>query len=180
MKSVELVILVGIQASGKTTYYRRHLAGDYLHVSLDNWRGSSSVRSREREAILAGLKSAADSGGKIRGVVVDNTNTTAGTRHRYFVLAEEFSAQTGCQVALSAYFFDADLESCLARNAARPADTPVGTGYFVPPAAIRSFHARLEPPELGEGFTQLLRVRIADGGDFDVAEQAAPGGAGTS
>ena len=38
----ELVILVGLQASGKTTFYRRRLSGTHRHVSKDNF-----PRSRE-------------------------------------------------------------------------------------------------------------------------------------
>ena len=171
MEKAELLILVGIQASGKTTYCRQHLAGGYLHVSLDNWRGKGNVRGKEHRAILEALSAAAaDSAGDIRGVVVDNTNTTAATRRRYFDYAAEFAAAAGREVRMIAYFFDADLESCLQRNAQRPADAPAGTPYFVPPEAIRRFQARLRPPDHGEGFEKIFRVRIADGGRFEVEE----------
>lgn len=175
MEAIELIVLVGIQASGKTTYYRRHLEGEYLHVSLDNWRGKGNVRGKEREAILAGLASAAESGGKVRGVVVDNTNTTARTRRRYFDMGAEAAARTGRDVRLTAYFFDADLASCLRRNAQRPADAPAGVPYFVPPAAIAGFQDRLQPPGYGEGFAQIRRVRITEDG-FAVEDVPRPRG----
>jgi len=175
VQPLELVILVGIQASGKTTFFRRHLAERHVHVSLDNWRGKGGVRRREHEAILAGLHEAAGSGGRLRGVVVDNTNTTAATRQRYFDCARRFSAETRLPVRVRAYFFDADLEGCLARNAARPADAAVGTPYYVPPVAIRAFAARLQPPAREEGFDEILRVRIAGEGQFQV-EPVGPDG----
>lgn len=168
MKTVELVILVGIQASGKTTFYRRRLEGEYVHVSLDAWRGKGNVRGKEYRAILAGLRAAAEESGQIRGVVVDNTNTTAETRRRYFEYAAEFSRQAGCEVRAVAYFFDADLKSCLERNTRRPKDAPAGTGYFVPPAAIASFHRRLEPPTYAEGFAGIYRARITQDGQFEI------------
>lgn len=174
MEAIELVILVGIQASGKTTYYRRHLEGEYLHVSLDNWRGKGNVRRKEREAILAGLASAAESGGKLRGVAVDNTNTTINTRRRYFDVAGEFTAAAGKPVSLTAYFFDADLAGCLKRNAQRPADAPPGVPYFVPPAAIAGFMNRLQPPSHEEGFARVRRVRISDDGEFAVEDVPRP------
>ena len=167
MNHLELVILVGIPASGKTTYYRRRLAGDYLHVSLDNWRGKSNVRGKERKAIFDALAAAGDSGGKIRGVVVDNTNTTEATRQRYFDYAAESARITGRAVRVVAYFFDEDLESCLARNSPRPADTPPGTPYFVPPEAIRRFAHMLQPPRREEGFEKIFRLRINADGQFD-------------
>ncbi len=170
METLDLVILVGIQASGKTTYYRRHLRGEYLHVSLDNWRGKGNVRAKEHGAILEALASAGGSGGRVRGVVVDNTNTTSATRRRYFDYAAEFSRDSGRGVRLVAYFFDADLESCLARNADRPKDAPVGTPYYVPPEALEKFQGMLQPPAHEEGFEKVFRVRIAEDGAFDVTE----------
>ena len=173
MQELELLILVGIPASGKTTFYRRRLAGEYAHISLDNWRGKSNVRAKEREAILSALAAAA-SDASMRGVAVDNTNTTPRTRQRYFETARQFADSTGRAVALTAYFFDADLKGCLARNAHRPKDPPPGEGYFVPPAAIASFHARLERPTHAEGFARIVRVSIAEGGDFEVADVPPP------
>lgn len=169
MKTVELAILVGIQASGKTTFYRRRLEGNYAHVSLDNWRGKGNVRTKERQAIRAGLAAAAEAEAAIRGVAVDNTNITVETRRRYFDCAAEFARQARCRVRVVAYFFDADPQACLRRNAPRPKDAPPGTGYFVPPAAIRSFHRRLEAPTHREGFDTIFRVRIAED-DFAVEE----------
>jgi len=168
MHSVDLMILVGIQASGKTTFYRQCLADSYIHVSLDNWRGKSGVRSKEHAAILAGLRAAAEGIGNPRGVVVDNTNTTAATRRRYFDYANEFSRESGFPVRVGAWYFDADLESCLRRNAQRPKDAPPGVDYFVPPGAIHAFRRRLEPPSYEEGFEEISHVRIRGDGSFEV------------
>jgi len=168
---VELIILVGIPASGKTTYFRRHLARRYAHVSLDNWRGKGNARRKEREAILEALSRAAELHASIRGVVVDNTNVTAGTRRRYFELAQAFRAQTHRPVKIIACFFDVPLEDCLRRNERRPKNPPVGEPYYVPPAAIHRFHVQLEPPSRAEGFDEVLRVRIAPDGRFRVRQQ---------
>jgi predicted kinase len=175
MEKLELVILVGIQASGKTTFYRRHMQGRYLHVSLDNWRGKGNVRGKEHEAILAGLRAAAE-GGQELGVVVDNTNITAAARKRYFDYAREFAGRTGLALRVLAYFFDADLQACLKRNEQRPAEVPAGTPYYVPAAAIRRFHSQLEPPTHQEGFAEVFRVRIADDGQFQVERLSRPAG----
>jgi len=172
--TVDLIVLVGIQASGKTTFYRRHLEADYSHVSLDNWRGKGNVRRKEHQAIMAALAAAAESSGKVRGVVVDNTNITAETRKRYFEYADEFSRGAGRPVQVIACFFDPDVQNCLDRNRQRPKDTPPGVPYHVPPAAIRSFHRRLEPPTHKEGFDEIFRVRITEEGGFLVEDAARP------
>ena len=170
MEPVELIVLVGIQASGKTTYYRQALQDRYIHVSLDNWRGKGNVRGKEYQAVLAGLGRAAASGGATRGVVVDNTSVTADTRHRYFDMAGEFALSAGQPVRVVAYYFDADLDSCLKRNRQRLADAPAGTPYFVPPDVIAGYRQRLQPPAKAEGFDEVLRVRIAEDGQFLVDE----------
>ncbi len=168
MNPVELVILVGIQASGKSTFYSRHLADRYLHVSLDNWRGKSSVRAKERQAILEGLAQAASPDSPLHGVAIDNTNTTAVTRRRYFECAAEFRAAEGTPVRVTAYFFDEPLSACLERNERRPPDAPVGTPYFVPPNVIRAYARQLQPPSYAEGFAEISRVVVGGDGQFAV------------
>ena len=189
MESVELVILVGIQASGKTMFYRQRLQDRYIHVSLDNWRGKGNVRGKERRAILEGLSAAAASAGKLRGVVVDNTNTTVQTRRRYFDYAREFAratpacaagstpaAREAAGVEVVCYWFDEPLKACLARNQQRPPDAPAGSPYFVPPAAIARFAGQMESPTYAEGFARIHRVRIVEAGAFVVEELPATEG----
>ncbi|HUU22603.1 MAG TPA: ATP-binding protein [Phycisphaerae bacterium] len=167
---IELIVFVGIPASGKSTFFRQRLAGRYVHVSLDNWRGKDNVRHKERCAIEAGLREAAEGQTGVCGVVVDNTNTTARTRQRYFEYARAAEASAGRPVTVIAYFFDADLAGCLRRNQQRPEEAPAGTPYFVPPAAIANFHRILEPPTREEGFARIVRVRIADEEGFVVED----------
>jgi predicted kinase len=174
MGKIELVILVGVQASGKTTFYWQRLAGRYLHVSLDNWRGKDNVRGKEQVAIAQALAEAAGSGGRLAGVVVDNTNITVATRRRYFEYAAAFAAGWGLPMRMVAYYFDSDLAGCQARNQGRPdpKEAPTGTPYYVPPAAIANFYHKLQPPTHAEGFEAIYRVKIAPDGEFSVEQTA--------
>jgi len=45
--TLELVVFTGLQASGKTSFYRHHLADTHAHVSKDAWptRATRSVAS---------------------------------------------------------------------------------------------------------------------------------------
>jgi hypothetical protein len=63
----ELAVLIGLQASGKTTFYHRHLATTHAHVSKDLW---PNARRRERRQLAAVDALLADG----RDVAVDNTN----------------------------------------------------------------------------------------------------------
>ena len=63
-----------------------------------------------------------------------------------------------------AYWFDATLEECRRRNAAREGRKAV------PGVAIARTRARLEPPSTGEGFDEVHRVTLAPDGAFLVDE----------
>jgi predicted kinase len=65
--AAELVILVGLQASGKSTFFREQFAATHEHVSKDLLRNNRTRNRRQRELIEAALWAG-------RPVVVDNTN----------------------------------------------------------------------------------------------------------
>jgi hypothetical protein len=64
---VELVILVGLQASGKSTFFHEQFAATHEHVSKDLLRNNRNRNRRQRDLIEAALQAG-------RPVVVDNTN----------------------------------------------------------------------------------------------------------
>ncbi len=148
----EIVVFVGIQASGKTTFYRERLAGTHEHVSLDLLGRGGNVRRKEERQLESALSAGRD-------VVIDNTNTTRETRKRYFELARRHGA------LVVGYYFEEPLAACLERNARREA------AERVPEAALRAFQDRLEPPVRDEGFFRLFMVRIGRNA-FDVSEMS--------
>ena len=100
---MEAVVYVGVQASGKTTFYLAHFFRSHLRISLD------MLRTRYREAIL--LRACIEAK---QPFVVDNTNPTVAERARYLAPARAAGFRT------VAYYFPPDVEACLERNAARP------------------------------------------------------------
>ena len=70
---VELVILLGLQASGKSTFFRERFAATHEHVSKDLFRNNRNRNRRQRELVEAAL-------GAGCSVVVDNTNPTVQER----------------------------------------------------------------------------------------------------
>lgn len=136
----QAIIFIGIQASGKSTFYMENLSRyGYVHISLD------ALHTRHRESLL--LEECVE---KNSSFVVDNTNPEITDRQRYISKAKEHGYEV---VGL---FFQSVVKDCIARNEQRE--------NAVPPHAIPSTQNRLQLPSYSEGFDALYFVRIADNG----------------
>ncbi|HZR80105.1 MAG TPA: ATP-binding protein [Candidatus Binatia bacterium] len=142
---MEAVIFCGIQASGKTTFYRERFFDTHVRISLD------LVRTRRREDLLI----AACLAGR-QPFVVDNTNATVADRARYIEPARSAG------FAVVGYYFATDPRAAFDRNRKRPGRAAI------PAAGLFGTHKRLQPPTLEEGFRTLYRVEIAEGAGFRV------------
>lgn len=103
---VELVVLVGLQASGKSTFYRERFAGTHVLVSKDLMRSARNKARRQAREIEIALLSG-------RPVVVDNTNPGPAERAEALAIAQRLG------VRAVAYWFDSPLGAFLERNDAR-------------------------------------------------------------
>lgn len=142
---MELILFIGLQATGKSSFYRERFFGTHVRLNLD------MLKTRHREALLF----AACLAGKTP-LVVDNTNLTRLDRARYIpgAKAEGFTVR--------GYFFQSRVADSLARNATR-------TGKArVPDLAIRGASRQLEVPSLDEGFDSLQFVRLDGQNQFIV------------
>jgi predicted kinase len=129
---MEAVLLIGIQGSGKTTFYRERFADTHAHISLDVLK----TRGRERDALYGCLRNR-------QPFVIDNTNVRAAERAVYIAAAK----QAGFRVV--GYFFDVPLREALRRNARRE-----GAGK-IPPVGVVGTFKRQERPDVAEGFDEL-------------------------
>lgn len=136
----ELLVLVGLPGSGKTTLRDRHLDG-YEVLSKDN-RPGADRQIRELRALLKAGKS----------VVVDNTNASREERAPLLAVARAEG------VPARAVLIDTPEAEVRRRNAGR------GAGK-VPAVAINTIRKRLQPPATGEGFASVVRATPA-GDDF--------------
>ena len=146
------MVLVGLQASGKTTFARERFAATHVHVSKDLM---PNVRRKDRRQ--AALVGAALSAG--RSVVVDNTNPTPEERRPLIELGRAHGAR------VVGYFFATRVADAVARNERREGRARV------PLVGIYATAKRLQPPSPDEGFGALFRVRLVPGGGFAVAPQ---------
>ena len=144
---MEAAIFVGIQASGKSSFYRKQFFDTHLRINLD------MLKTRHRKRIL--LRACIEAK---QPFVVDNTNPTIEERARYI----EIARSGGFRVV--GYYFRSPLKEALTRNARR-------TGKArIPDKGILGTHKRLRVPRLEEGFDELYCVRMDGTGCFLVKE----------
>ena len=146
---MEAVIFCGIQAAGKSSFYRERFFRTHVRISLD------LLRTRHRERLF--LNTCLESGQRF---VVDNTNPTGAERAVYIAAAK--AKAKGFSVI--GYHFSSPLEDALRRNAAREGVERV------PDVALRATLAKFERPLFGEGFDSLYEVRLRPEG-FHVRER---------
>jgi len=131
-----LIIFVGLQGSGKTTWYHEHFAATHVHVSKD-----LMPNARNRDTRQLGQIDEALAGG--RSVVVDNTNPTVDSRAPLIALGRLHGAR------VIAVYFEAHVPTSLMRNRARQGKARV------PDVAIFRTKKQLVPPSLDEGFDEI-------------------------
>ena len=134
---MQLILFCGIQASGKSSYYKAHFADTHIRFNLD------MLRTRHREALLFHACLQAK-----QPCVIDNTNPTAAARAKYLAPARAAHFQS------IAYYFDTSFADALARNAARSGKARI------PDRAVIATHKQLKPPTIAEGFAAIYRVRL--------------------
>jgi predicted kinase len=133
---VQLIIFIGVQASGKSTYYQRHFAATHVHVSKDLMKNARNRDVRQTQMIEEALAAG-------KSVVVDNTNPTPVVRAPVIALGRKYSAR------LIAYVFDVPVKVAVARNRAREGKARV------PDVAIYVTAKKLVPPKFEEGFDEI-------------------------
>ncbi len=139
---MQTVIFIGIQATGKSSFYLEHFIDSHVRINLD------MLRTRNRESILmqACLKAK-------QSFVVDNTNLTREDRRRYIPAAIEHGFD------VLGYYFSSKLDEALERNQKRE--------RVVPERGVLAAYKRLELPSLDEGFTSLHYV-LQRNGTFEI------------
>lgn len=140
------MIMIGIQGSGKSTFYHKFLKDDFVRVNLD------TLRTRHREKLL--IEECVENK---KSFAVDNTNPTRLDRERYIPLAKA----AGYRIV--GYFMQSKIRECIKRNNKRQGKERV------PEGAIVSTSNKLEMPSYDEGFDELYFV-ANDGETMTISE----------
>ena len=131
-----IVILMGLQGSGKSTFYKTFLEGEFVRVNLD------TLKTRHREDLL--IEKSLENG---ESFAIDNTNPTRLERKKYIDIAKSHGYRT------VGYFLESKIRDCMARNALREGRARV------PEIAIAATSNKLEIPSYDEGFDELYFVK---------------------
>ena len=138
---MEAVIFIGIQGSGKSTFYKERFFRTHVRISLD------MLKTRRREQLLLDACVTAK-----QPFVIDNTNPTLEDRQRYI------AAATLARFKIVGFYFSSKVAEALQRNALRSGKERI------PERGVWGTAGRLVLPSLSEGFDALHYVKIEDGG----------------
>lgn len=139
---MQAVLFIGLQASGKSSFYKDRFFSTHVRINLDQ------LRTRHREQRLLSVCLETD-----LPFVIDNTNPTRRIRSAYIAAAR------AARYSVVGYYFQSRVEQCLTRNRLRPKP--------VPDVGILSTARTLERPAFDEGFDTLRYVRLTDSGFID-------------
>ena len=148
---MEMILFVGIQGSGKSSFYKERFYSSHLRINRD------MLKTKNREHRLA--QTCFDVQQRF---VLDNTSVTRAERAPYIAAARAAGFK------IIGYFFEATTREAIARNAKR-----TGTAK-IPVVGILGTYNRLEEPSLEEGFDELFVVRMNEKGEFSVEPKSKP------
>lgn len=144
---MEAVIFIGIQGSGKSSFYLERFYDTHVRINSDMLKTKHRLQLLFNACLGAG-----------QSFVLDNTNVTKAVRGEYIAR----SKAAGFRVL--GYYFRSDITSALARNSER-----IGAAR-IPDRGVLGTYKQLEIPEYAEGFDALYYVRIDPVGMFQVEE----------
>jgi len=131
---MEVVMLIGVAGSGKTTFCKKFLP-HHEHISLDNIQDHN--RREEFSLIEMNLKEG-------KNIVIDDTNLTRRIRHNHIMRIKKHNA------LIVGVFFDLSIQRIQLQNSRR--ERKLETHIL--------FHMKkqLEPPSYDEGFDYIQRI----------------------
>ena len=148
---MEMVLFVGIPATGKSTFYKLRFADTHVRINGDMLRGNNGC---ERDLIEACLKHG-------QPFVIDKMNFTQAHRTPYLERAKEMGfLRTG-------YYFQSKKAEALARNKNHDRQEK-----NLPDVAIYNAASKLELPSYEEGFDRLHYVRLDPPNGFGITKWA--------
>jgi predicted kinase len=145
---MEAIIFCGIQASGKTTFFKENFFKTHVHISLDLLK----TRNREDKFLEVCFQTQ-------QRFVVDNTNPTKVEREKYISKAKEHKYK------VIGYYFQSKLIESLERNSKRKGKENISE------IGVKATFKKLEVLDLEEGFDELYYVEIENDG-FTIKEWA--------
>jgi predicted kinase len=145
---LRIVVLVGLPASGKSTYLQQAGAIGLSSDAIRKWLANDETDQTIHDRVFQTLRYLLRHRLALRRPVtyIDATNLTPPERAPYIGIGKSY----GCEV--EAVFFDVPLDVCRARNA--------GRARVVPDEALVKMAERLVPPSVAEGFDRVTVLAL--------------------
>ena len=143
---MEAIIFCGIQASGKSSFYKARFFQSHVRISMDLLR----TRNRENKFLDICIDTQ-------QAFVVDNTNPTIEDRQKYI---EKAKAK---KYKIIGYYFKSSIEESIFRNEKREGKENI------PSIGIKATYTKLQLPSFSEGFDELYYVELNEN-DFEIKE----------
>lgn len=134
---MEAIIFCGIQASGKSSFFKERFFRSHMHLSLDLLR----TRHRLGKFMETCL-------GTQLPFVIDNTNPTRAEREQYI------SAAKARQYKVIGYYFKSVIGDALQRNSLRQGQE------LIPEKGLKATYNKLQLPVWEEGYDELYYVEL--------------------
>jgi predicted kinase len=142
---MQAIILMGIQACGKSTFYQHKFGLTHVRINLDMLK----TRHREQRLFETCLEIQ-------QPLVIDNTNPTKSDRQRYIEPSKQHKFR------IIGYYFESRVRDAIERNQQRP------IAQQIPDKGIAGTAKRLELPSYAEGFDELYYVKLLPPSQFAV------------
>ena len=133
---MEVIIMVGLLASGKKDYAKKHYP-KYKLISLSQIPNYD--RKKEQQLIIENLE-------RQNSIVIADINASEETRSKHISLAKKFKAKIIC------VHLDYPIPFVLHRNKMRE--------NMMPESAIYKWNSELNAPSYYEGFDEIIRVTL--------------------
>ncbi len=143
---MEAVLFIGIQATGKSTFYKQNFFNSHVRLSLD--------LLNTRNKLQRFLQTCLDTQSKF---VIDNTNPEVKDRLAFIDIAKQKKYK------VVGYYFNSSLEEALKRNSQRQGKARI------PDIGIKGCNKKLQLPTYSEGFDELYYVSILNN-EFIISE----------
>lgn len=144
---MELIIFVGVQGAGKSTFFMQHFFHTHMRINLD------MLKTKHREKLL--IQACFDAK---QPFVIDKTNPTVEDRAVYITQAREHHFK------VIAYCFDSNFDKALQRNNQRLGKQKI------PELGLKSVLKKMQKPSYEEGFDKIYWVENLDEQGFSVVE----------
>jgi predicted kinase len=134
---MQMVIFVGIQGTGKSTFFKERFFDTHIRINFD------MLKTKHREKLL--IESCLEAK---QPFVIDKTNPTIERRAKYIALAKQY------KFSVAGYYFASSLADAVERNNQREGKAKI------PEKGLYATYSRLQIPSLTEGFDELFYVKI--------------------